>query len=357
MRVEQQETTKKEEKFVAPQPMGKVMLLAGSVVAATLIFWLAWHNAITSVSFDLGAKNIITIISTLLAFSLMFAVLALAELLITKKLILLAMVIVSAGTAFIFFPPNLWTFIGFLLMLLGFLYWRREISIDLESRIKFIPQKSIKNGLRGVVMLVLLAASFMYYGFLTDQKETGTEFLDGIVDSSMGVANLAIEQFYGESYDPNMTLDEFTFNLLVKELPAIQDLEGMENQSEIEGLGYKFEDLDKIINEGLLDIEKGALEQGRNQFLDNFGIKATGDERMEDVLRKIVVKNLTKYVEPYQQFVPALLAISLFFAMNIFGFIYREMVKSMSFLLFHILQWVHFIEIKKIKVDAEKVTL
>ena len=78
---------------------------------------------------------------------------------------------------------------------------------------------------------------------------------------------------------------------------------------------------------------------------------------MSEVIDLIVVKNISQFLDPYIKFIPALLAVGLFFLLNIFGFIYRELIKSFSFLLFHILKWIKFIYIKKIQIEAEKVSL
>ena len=102
MRVEKKPEEKKPEKFVPPQPTGKIVILSILVIAATALFWLAWHNAlVTGISFSLGTQNIIVVVSTLLAFCLMFTLMAVAEVLIVKTWVELIITVLAAGTIFI----------------------------------------------------------------------------------------------------------------------------------------------------------------------------------------------------------------------------------------------------------------
>ena len=95
---------KKPEKFIPPQPVRKVVVLVVLVIASTAIFWLAWHNALmTGLEFNLSTQNVIVVVSTLLAFCLMFCLSAVAEVVITKNLVEFAMTVLAAATIFIFF--------------------------------------------------------------------------------------------------------------------------------------------------------------------------------------------------------------------------------------------------------------
>lgn len=345
MRVEQKPEEKKLEKFVPKQPMSKIVILASLVVVSTALFWLAWHNAIaTGISFDMGTRNIMVIVTTLLAFCLMLCFLAVAEVLITRKVIVLMMSVVAAGTVFIFFHFSTWSFVGFILVILGYLYWSRQVRIDVETRTKFIPQQVVKSGLRTTVSLILLAVSFVYYGFLTVDAAADNNMTERFTDMGTNSITQVLDVYYKEKFDRTMTVDEFIEQI------------GFGSPEEV-NLDTGYEEIDTAIEEGIAGAKDEAIDAAREEFLNSFDIEATGDESMEMVIKRFVGGYIDEYAEPYMKFIPALMAIGLYLVLHFFGFIYRELIKSMSFLVFHILVWLKFIKVEKIKVEAEKITL
>lgn len=350
MRVEKQPEEKKTEKFVPPQPMGKIIMLAILVIVASALFWLAWHNALTTgISFDLGTQNIIIVVTTLLAFCLLFTLMAVSEVVITRSWIELIITVLAAGTVFIFFSPSLWSLVGFLLVFLGFMYWRREVRIDEKSRFKFMPRRTISAGLRTAVTVILLAACFVYYSFMVTGTDASARFTDNLVETGTSYIHKALNLFYKGAYHTDMTLDEFLLRNST-----------VDGEKILAGFGISetgISEIDAIIEQGLSEVEEAALSQARQGFLETFNIEATGDETMNMIVEKVVRRNIDHYIEPYQKFIPALLALSLFLLLSIFRFIYNELIKSFSFLLFHILVWIKFIKVEKIKVEAEKITL
>ncbi len=352
MRVEHKETKIPQAKdFVPPQPLNKVLTLFGLMIGTTAVFWLAWNNALHTVAFSLSTRNILTVVTTMLAFCLMFAIVALTEALVTKRLFILLVIIVASLTGFIFFGFSVWTFIATLLAMLGFLYWRHAIRDDLKTRTTFTPQKVLDSGLKGAVTIILLASSVMYYGFLIAKPDTGSTITNGLVDTSMGAVNFALTKFYGNGYDPNLSLDAFIANLT-----RIDELKS-QGAEEIHSITPEIKVLDEQIKAGLDMASNEIIAQGRQEFLDSFGIEAAGSDTMDSVVRKIVTKNINEYVGPYEKFIPALLALSLFFVLNVFSFLYREFIKAFAVLLFYILSWIHFIKKTEVQTVVEKITL
>lgn len=345
MRVEKPIEEKKPEVFLAPQPLHKIVVLLAIAVAGTALFWLAWHHMLeTGVRFSFGSRNITTILSTLGAFCLMCCAVALAEILVTRKLVLLIMSVVAAATIFIFFPISLWSCVAGLLTILALIYWKREIRVDLESRLKFMPQRVISSGLKPAITLLLLAISFSYYGYLITSSNGSTKFIDGLTTDGTNVVQNIMLRFYKDKFSPHMSLDQFITN--------ISNITEVETKVKT-GTGQ----LDAVVAEGLTAVQRQAVVQARNEFLDTFKITATGNEEMQSVVRKIVSKNVERYITPYEKFIPALLALSLFFLLNFFNFLYSEIVKSASYLFFYLLVGLKFISVKKVQVEAEKVSL
>ncbi len=336
---------KKIEKFVPKQPMSKIAIMASLVIASTALFWLAWHNAVvTGIGFDTGTQNIVVIVTTLLAFCLMLCFLAVAEVLITRKIIVLIMSLIAAGTVFIFFHFSIWSFVGFFLVILSYLYWSREVRIDTETRTKFMPRRVIKSGLRVTVSLLLLAISFVYYGFLTIDAVADNNMTERFTEIGTNAISNALNVYYKDNFKPKMTVDEF-----IKQI-------GFGSLEEVK-LDTGYEEIDTAVEEGIAGAKDEAIGVAREEFLESFGVEATGDESMETVIGRFVGSYIDEHAEPYMKFIPALMAIGLYFVLHFFGSIYRELVKSMSFLVFHILVWLKFIKVEKIQVQAEKITL
>ncbi len=352
MRVEQE---KKEipslKDFVPSQPGHKVLTLFGLMVVSTAVFWLAWNNALHNVAFTFSLNNILTVVSTLLAFCLMFAMVALTEVLVTKRLMILLTIIVAALTSFVFFGFSVWTLIAALIMMLGFLLWRRSINDDLKTRTTFKPQKTLDAGLKGAVTIILLASSVMYYGYFIDQPNAEDRIVNGLVDTSMSTVNFTLENVYGNGYDKDLSLDAFIANIT-----RIDQLKS-QGVDEIDNVTPEIRALDEQIKAGLDAASNEIVAQGRQEFLNTFDIQAAGSDTMDAVVRKIVTKKVNQFVQPYQKFIPALLALSLFFVLNVFSIVYRELIKAFSLLVYQILRWLHFIKITKVQTEVEKVTL
>lgn len=352
MRVEQPKVElPKLKDFKPAQPMQKLLVLFGMVIGATALFWLAWHNALTSVTLSFHLSNLVTIASTLLAFCLMFSVVALTEIFVTIRWYFLLDCVVAAATGLLFFGINTWSILAAVIMALGWFIWRRSISNDMKTRTMFKPQQTLDTGLRSAVSIILLAVSVMYFGYITDQAKSETDVVNGLVDASMQAVNLGLDQFYGDGYDPQMSLDAFIANII-----RIGDLEE-QGLSEIEELTPDIEELDRQIKAGIAVAEQEVISKARDEFLKSFEIEATGDEPMDSVVRKVVAKNITRYVGPYEKFIPALLALSMFFLLNVFAFIYRELIKLFAVLLYHVLKWLHFFTATKVQTEVEKVSL
>jgi len=345
MRVENKPVQKKLEKFIPAQPMGKIVILGILVIVSSVLFWLAWHNAlVTGLEFSFSTQNIMVVVTTLLAFCLMFTFLAVTEVVVTKNWIELIITILSAGTIFLFFKFSLWSFVSFLLVMLGFMYWRREVRLDAKSRTKFVPTRIISAGLRPAVTVLLLAISFVYYSNMVTGDDASARLTESLVDTGTNSVNNVLDIYFKEKYDPDMTLDEF---LLSNTMVDGENIVGDTGITEI----------DEVIRLGLTEVQDEALEKAREELLNTFEITATGDETMDMIVGKIVRQNIDKYIEPYKKFIPALLAVSLFFILSIFRFVYSELIKSFSYLIFHILLWLKFIKVEKIQIEAEKITL
>ncbi len=344
MRVEKQPEVKKEEVFVPHQPMNKITVLAILTVMSSLLFWFLWSRMlVTGVSFSFVSRDVASVVVTFFSFCLMFVLAGVSSVLIIRKLIFLILAFMLGLSTMVFSRVSIWSVVAGIMVLLAFFNWYREISADLKSRIKFLPNRTLGTGLKTVVTVLILAASFSYYGFLVSGQDASEKFSNSLVTTSSRAVQNILEMYYQDKFSPKMTLDEFVAN--------ITDVLGDVNLD----TGQK--DLNEIINQGLNHAQQQLVIEARNDFLKTMGIEAAGSETMDLVVEKIVRKNMDKYLGSLQKYIPAILALGLFLLLNIFNFIYCELIKSFSYVIFHILAWLKFVKVKKVQVEAEKITL
>lgn len=345
MRVDKQpEPVQIPKPFVAPQPIGKIVALIAAVVASAVLFWYAWSHILnTGINLTGGSRNVFGIIGTLLAFCLMLSLAGIAAVVIYRIWYVWGMGVLAAVTVFIFFPLSVWSLLAAVILLLTTLYWHHQIRIDAKSRITATPNRTIGTGLRATVSMVLLVASLLYYSSLMTGPDAQQKFTDSMVSTGTTAVQNILDVYYEERFRPSMTLDEFILNISSLD-NGIKLSTGQEN-------------LDRAIQEGFDQAQSGLVREAREEFLKTFGIEAAGDEMMSSVIEKIVRKNLNKYVGPYTQFIPVILAVGLFFLLNVFNFVYSELIKSFSYVIFQILVWLKFIKVQKVQVEAEKITL
>jgi len=326
-----------------PQPISKVLVLAIIAVLVTGFFWFLLANILDhGISFSRGSNNVIMLVWIVLVFCLMFAVVSISAVTIKSSLMFLLITIVSSLTYFVFLNFSIWAFGPVILLILAFLYWRREIRLDMKSRIKFLPRRVISVGLHAAMALVLLATSFAYYAFLVQGKDGSTRVMENIVGLSADSINSLLPKVY-KDYNPRMTLDEF----ITGSSTSITSTVNTGASGEVQ----------KIFTEALSTAQKQAVDVARRDFLKSFGIEAAGDEPMRSVVEKIVRHRIEPFLKPYIKYIPILFAISLYFVLSIFLFLYKIFIQSFSFIIFTILRWIKFVQIKKVQVEAERVTL
>lgn len=319
------------------QSMSKILGLAILAIFSSVLFWFLLANILQhGISFSRGQNNIIMILWVTLVFCLMFALIGLAAVMIKNMLLFLLIAIVSAGAYLVFFKFNIWSLGTLLLSIVAFLYWRQAVQSDMKSRIKFLPKKAISVGLHATISLMILAVAFAYGGFFVQKQGGSAKVVDGIAKTTANAVNNFMPLAY-KGYRPTMTLDEFvgsSANIIT---------------TTTSGTG--------VMKEVVSKAQQEAIKESRNQFLKTFNIEAAGDEPMRSVIEKVVRSKFEPILKPYEKFIPLLMVISLYFILSIFLFIYTLLIQSFSFIIFTILRWLKFVQIKKVQVEADRITL
>ncbi len=346
MRVEQKVEEKKPEPFVPPQPMGKIAGLVVFAAIGSALFWWMWRATLDKgLDFDSLPKAILSVIVPVVFFCLMFCVMSMVMVAVRRFwLAALAGVIVSLPIL-VFFPFSFWSLLAYALSVFAWAFWHRQVSTEVENQLKFSAGRIIKVGLTSTITLMLLSVSVCYFCFTVGQPGGTTAFSDRLVDNSAKIMENILHTYYKDKFDPQMTLDEFIYNIGVA--PSSEKVKSVIGQ----------EKLNDVIQQGITAAEEVAVDEARDSFLNTFKIEASGDEKMDAVVQKIVRRNADRYLGNFYKFIPALLAISIFFLLNVFDIIYREVIAILSYLLFKMMIAVGFFQLKKVQVEAEKFSL
>ncbi|MFC1687969.1 hypothetical protein ACFL0L_05355, partial [Patescibacteria group bacterium] len=180
---------------------------------------------------------------------------------------------------------------------------------------------------------------FTYYGYLAD--DGSNQMLDNAAESLSVTVNEILPS-YMPYYSPEMTLDEFILESgSIDELPTLPS--------------------DFLIGEALQEVITGAqgelLADSRQSFLDTFDIEAEGTDTMDVVVHKIVSGRVDSVVEPFQKFIPAILALSLFFLLKLLQFVIRPIIQFFSYIVYKIFLFTRFVTVKKVIVEKEQLEL
>jgi hypothetical protein len=346
MRVEQQPEVKKIEPFVPPQPMGKIAGIIVLATASSVLFWWVWHATLSKgLDFTSFGQAIMSIILPVAFFCLRFCIMSLVMVAVRHFWLALVAGTVVSLPIFVFFRFSIWSLLAYIVAVVSWAFWYRQVVVEVDNQLKFSAGRIIKAGLSSTITLMLLVVSICYFAFTVNQSGGSTAFADRLIDNSAKIMENILHTYYQEKFDPQMTLDTFIYNVGVA--PSSEKVKSMIGQ----------EKLNDVIQQGITAAEQVAVEEARDSFLETFRIEASGDETMHVVVQKIVRRNADHYLNKFYKFIPGLVALSVFFLLNIFNIVYRELIAVMSYLLFRVMIAAGFFHIKKIQVDAEKFSL
>jgi len=321
-------------------PIGKIAVLMVLVMSSMALFWFALSRVFV------GEGGIIarsfSAAGSLGTFALMMACIGLTAVVMRSRIFFFIALFVGAFTIILFYPLHITQGIAALLLWVGCVLWQFNVRSDAKSRISFSAVKIIGAGLGGAITFVLIAVSFTYYGHLVQEENGSNRFMNDIIGISVSSVNRLLPKYIPD-YQPEMTLDEFILGATSIDVSA----PGLSDNPLI----------GDVIQEGITSAQGVITEQGRNQFLATFDISAEGTDTMDMVVRKIAEKRVGTVIERYKKFIPAILALSLFFVLNIFRFLYILLTVGCAWVLAKVAVGVHFFVVTTQTVQKEVVRL
>jgi hypothetical protein len=272
---------------------------------------------------------------------------------------------VAASLALIPFFPWRWATLGAAAITgVGFLLWSWNIAGDVASRRKFQPHYTIHAGFGTGLVLLLVGVSMCYYTSLGDSGKTAEEVRTGMIGAARnGIDFYLPKQIPG--YTGSMTLDQFLglvatdkFGAFIvpqitetldsdakKEAAYKQITDQLQKVNPVFGAPQVSAELQEQLNsqldaqravlqqkalEQLSAAQRQLLEEARREFLTSFKIEATGSESMDTIIERIMTRNVTKYVDPYERLIPPLLALSFFFVIELISVVYRYIIFALA---------------------------
>jgi hypothetical protein len=355
-----------QKKVPKPAPW-KFWVMGGITVLFAIVFWwtldMALQRKLTSLpSWEQAMQFLISLTFFCITLSL-FGVLAMAAK--RQRWWITALTAALAALALLpFFPWRLATLGAVGITLAGFWLWSWNIAGDVAGRKKFQPHYTIHAGFGTGLVLLLVGVSMCYYTSLGDSRKTAEEVRTGMIGAARnGIDFYLPKQIPG--YTGSMTLDQFLSlvatdkfgEFIVPQITQTLDSDTKKEEAykqitdQLSKVNPVFStpqvssELQKQLN-SQLDAQRAVLqeealkqlsaaqrqllEEARREFLASFKIEATGSESMDTIIERILTRNVTRYVDPYERLIPPILALSFFFIIELISVVYRYVIFALA---------------------------
>ncbi len=275
----------------------------------------------------------------------------------------------------IFFPWHLWTGVSFLILLGGLSWGIESIADDMHNRLSVQPMLSLPRGITFAIFSVLAAISLLYYQQLRGSHVTTDELSNRLIDQTVTISEQALPTFY-KDYRPRMTVDELIGAQMPTSDSILKDInfDSFTNQTQQQQvLQQKLQDLGLDPNQVKVNVKQGqaevkrqidlklqefrqqTIDQARGELTKRFAIPLQGSDTVHDALIRIIGKQFDAYVRRYVTFVPALLALALFFILRFFTSLLQAVVVWFGWLYLRLGRALKLVQITHQTVPAEKV--
>ncbi len=367
----------------------KVLLLGILTVFAGLAFWF-----FTSLLLSSGTELLTTgagrirLIVTFISFFLFIAFSGLTGMLIRRQLSVFSIMVLAALAYLPFFGLSALTLLAFLAVLVGLTQFAWHLKTEQRERLRFSVSKVLRPGIGLTITLLLVAVSLTWYAMTTKRAGPSASPLEAFVNSAANTTNRVLaSQVPG--YNPSESLDAFLLRQALtqaqKESNRILEEQGVavptESSDESTDIVQQIGNVDlqalfsqlpaevraqagtdpealkqQLMQEGNARVEQ-ELAQARDELLSNLQIEAEGNTPMGEVIRQFLFKQISRYIGPYEKFLPTLLALSLYFTLQVFAFLYVLFITMLCEFLFWLLKAAGVVSIQRVDAQQEVPTL
>ncbi|MFA6512405.1 MAG: hypothetical protein WCV86_04765 [Patescibacteria group bacterium] len=334
-------------KGLKPLPEKKVregkkhFILAALLVIIAAAFWYNAYSFLTEgIQFETG--RLIQLLMTLLLFGSLNGLVGVIGFTFHDWTTRIYVYFFAVATHFIFFGLNFYTIMTVVLLWLFWMRYGRNTGWEERERIHFHAIKILSHTLGTVISFSIFALAFAYFGVVAQNEARSIDVIDAFSETATTAAVLTLESFV-ENFDKDMTLDAFLDQYAGEQIKALfpGDLLPANLESILQARDEQPDGAPHI------PLAEETLQEFRETLLQKFGIHAEGSDPISVVLTDIVRARIREAIEPYQKYVPPVLAISLFLALSAFGALYFWVSVGMGWLMTKALFLVHLLKIEE----------
>lgn len=242
----------------------------------------------------------------------------------------MAVIAAAFPLGFLFINEKGW--IAAILSFLFFFYAVGSMRYQIHNRIKVGFYPLISYGTPAAV--TALAVLFVYMGYSYPFRITGSFTVpDRVVSPLVPFAESFIRS-QAPGYEKGMTVDAFLSASATDLLEQKYGTTALAN---------------KQVQAALAD----AVDKQRSELSQQLKVPLQGDEHVEDILTLLMDRYLNSYLVSYREFVPLVVAVSVFLAVKSVGFFVGKIAVLFAWLSAHALMALGVIEKKKEGIERE----
>jgi len=376
----------------------KIIGLSLIALLTSLVGWMFMELVFTDLEFTLALPSLRMLWNFIWALIFLFfslAIFGIISALESRNLFKLIMSLALPLTLLLVIGLNLYTLIGAGLWVVGFLQFGYKVREERNERTKVSINKYLRHGLGLLISSMILAISISFYGTAITRGAEKMDPVDVLAKfSTNGVNQFLTMQLPG--YNPEMTLDEFLFFVFANQfkgsLPEVQAQELPENNADefnsetllgidISDLlkdleGVSPQEMEEILPPGFFEQIKNdpalitgvyqsiqdevigqQIASAREELLKSLDIEAQGTDPVGSVIEQALKVQLNGIFRPFKYLIPPILALTIYFLLQIFGFIYVWIVRLMAVLVYGLLKVTRFFRIDTETVKSQVIKL
>lgn len=275
-----------------------------------------------------------------------------------------------------FFPLKLLTLIGVAGLWLVIWWGMERVAGDAHNRLAVKPQLTFGSALSVIVVAVMLVVSLLYYQQLRGTEKTSKELASRLSDQTVTLVERFLSATYTE-YRSDMPVDEVIGLQIPSSAELLQDIKFdtldqselqnalRESLSRIEGFdpeSLRVEpsttraDLERDLDVKLVDARRQLSEEVRKNLSDQFSVPILGEDKVHDVLVRIVNRQFERYIKNYVIIIPWLLALALFLILRVFSGVFLFATTWIGWAFYRLYRSLHILDIEHVTVPAESLT-
>ena len=241
------------------------------------------------------------------------------------------------------FAPEKESWLGAFLAFLLLFYAQRRMAGSIQNRLKvsFYPLLLFGGSSMVTAMAILFGFASYFYPINLEKLQLKGNSLDRLVS--------LVEPFIGPripGYQKGMTVDELlkaNVNSSIEQ--SLGGISGAIPPQALQGIKISQTLIDKEIQN---ELNKQKAELGKK-----LGIEITGKENFSELVSSLFNSYINRYLSPYKEFLPLVVAVSVFLTFKSFGFFVNRLSLLIAWILSQILMAANVIKKQTATVEKE----